>query len=147
VRGVDFGDREIGEGEVEVGLEVEERVGSGEWGFCPRRRVVDSLLHVQVFACVDIGEGKALKRLSYLTMIFLPASFVAVRVLLHLFTLLHELTVLSLSWDPEQTTGRLRNADQRTEAGRQLHDSVLRSDGSAVDGVDDMDHHGDRMER
>jgi Mg2+ and Co2+ transporter CorA len=33
---------------------------------------------IQLFARVNIGDSKAMKRLSYLTMIFLPASFVAV---------------------------------------------------------------------
>ncbi|KDQ10147.1 hypothetical protein BOTBODRAFT_190632 [Botryobasidium botryosum FD-172 SS1] len=37
---------------------------------------VQNVMHL-VFANVNIGDSKAMKRLSYLTMIFLPASFVA----------------------------------------------------------------------
>jgi len=37
---------------------------------------VQNVMHL-VFASVNIGDSKAMKRLSYLTMIFLPASFVA----------------------------------------------------------------------
>lgn len=34
---------------------------------------------MQVYAMVNIEDSKAMKRLSYITMIFLPASFMAVR--------------------------------------------------------------------
>jgi len=37
---------------------------------------VQNVMHL-VFASVNIGDSKAMKRLSYLTMVFLPASFVA----------------------------------------------------------------------
>jgi hypothetical protein len=107
--------------------------------------VVESLLYVQVFDCVNIGEGKAMKRLSYLTMIFLPASFVAVRVLLHLS--MSRLAYRSLSSLGGHTPGGVQYANPRTETAHQWLDSALRSDGFAVDGADDMDHHGDRMER
>jgi hypothetical protein len=37
------------------------------------------LLTMQVYAMVNIEDSKAMKRLSYITMIFLPGSFMAVR--------------------------------------------------------------------
>jgi hypothetical protein len=36
---------------------------------------------IQVYAMVNIEDSKAMKRLSYITMIFLPGSFMAVRTL------------------------------------------------------------------
>ena len=36
---------------------------------------------IQVYAMVNIEDSKAMKRLSYITMIFLPGSFMAVRYL------------------------------------------------------------------
>lgn len=37
-----------------------------------------SISNIQVFTNVDLGDSKAMKRLSYISMIFLPATFTAV---------------------------------------------------------------------